>query len=357
MRSNLSDVIDLVYTDDGTVGLYNHEINDIYHSSYGALKEAKEKFIYPLNFSENFLNKKELKILDICYGIGYNTKAFLDYSNKLKYNNKISIDILEQDINLVLLSPFINDGIKNHYIHYQILKSLKYDYIKNNFSIIANKKFLNALYCDFNKKYCFQRYNNDPTARFNSFLHNIYYHYISRRNKKSLRSLKNSKFTLKAYFDDARKTVKGLSGYYDIVFLDAFTPAKLPTLWSLEFFQELYRITSNDSMIVTYSNSAAVRHAMIAAGFFAGKTFDKKNRPSGTVASKNEKFIKNKLTDYDIGLMNTNAGVYFCDKNLEMTFSEILQEHENRKKQLNLQSSSSYIKNYKKNCQEDKCTT
>ena len=139
-----------------------------------------------------------------------------------------------------------------------------------------------------------------------------------------------------------------LDKQYDIVFLDAFTPAKLPTLWSLEFFIELYRLISKDGILVTYSNSAAVRHAMLESGFYVGKIFDSNNRACGTIASKNKDLIFNKLDEFDIGLIKTNAGVYYKDVNLNSTAEEILFEHSERKKNLSLMSSSQYIKNYKK---------
>ena len=67
------------FTNDGSVGLFSPEADDIYHSTYGALTEAYEKFILPSDI-ENFLkNNNEIKVLDICYGIGYNTKSFLNF--------------------------------------------------------------------------------------------------------------------------------------------------------------------------------------------------------------------------------------------------------------------------------------
>ncbi len=44
------------FTNDGSVGLYSQADNDIYHSTYGALTEAYEKFILPADF-ENFFQK------------------------------------------------------------------------------------------------------------------------------------------------------------------------------------------------------------------------------------------------------------------------------------------------------------
>ncbi len=50
------------FTNDGSVGLYNTEFDDIYHSACGALTEAYEKFIYPIDF-EKLLEKESVKIL------------------------------------------------------------------------------------------------------------------------------------------------------------------------------------------------------------------------------------------------------------------------------------------------------
>ena len=66
------------FTNDGSVGLYSTDFNDIYHSATGALTEAYEKFIYPEDFN-NLLQKDKIKVLDICYGIGYNSKSFLNF--------------------------------------------------------------------------------------------------------------------------------------------------------------------------------------------------------------------------------------------------------------------------------------
>ena len=66
------------FTNDGSVGLYSEKDNDIYHSTYGALSEAYEKFIQPADFEKFFQNNSEIKILDICFGIGYNSKSFIN---------------------------------------------------------------------------------------------------------------------------------------------------------------------------------------------------------------------------------------------------------------------------------------
>ena len=73
-------------TGDGSLGLYNVELDEIYHSKFGAKTEAYEKFVEPV------LNIKNPRILDICYGIGYNTKTAIEYLNNIDFIDCIEID-------------------------------------------------------------------------------------------------------------------------------------------------------------------------------------------------------------------------------------------------------------------------
>ena len=88
-----------VKTADGSVGLFDKDVNDIYHSTSGAYKEAVDKFVIPSQL-ERFKNKT-CKVLDICYGIGYNTKALLKYSIENNLNVKFKIDALEINNDLI----------------------------------------------------------------------------------------------------------------------------------------------------------------------------------------------------------------------------------------------------------------
>ena len=124
------------FTNDGSIGLFSPEANDIYHSTYGALTEAYEKFILPSEFEKFFQKNSEIKILDICFGIGYNSKSFInnlldflyndtiDTNNNFKQKNneeiytnnkkfKISITAIDTDKNLAYLSPFFKSFEKN----------------------------------------------------------------------------------------------------------------------------------------------------------------------------------------------------------------------------------------------------
>ena len=75
------------FTEDGSVGLYSYADKDVYHSKFGALTEAWEKFILPAEL-EN-MDFEKLKVLDVCFGIGYNTKALMSFLiNNVKIKKK-----------------------------------------------------------------------------------------------------------------------------------------------------------------------------------------------------------------------------------------------------------------------------
>lgn len=442
------------FTNDGSVGLYSSAYKDIYHSATGALTEAYEKFIFPIDMNI-FLNKKQIKILDICYGIGYNTKALLNYffennskinfSKKIKHakygidtiytnkiiskfinyidkiytnnnynlinkkridssrqyndtlytNNileKIIINAVETDKVLTFLSPFIKTGeqsIKNtdldfnseivtRYINegqkissYKINNLINYlifDKISQNYpEIYENDDFISIL---FSEKYSrffecnirgiFKYYRNkiykatsvEPKL---SFLHNIYYRHISKCYKKALKAypLNNVSFNLK--IEDARKMILHDNNEYDLIFLDAFTPSKCPCLWSFEFLNELYRHLNSEGMLLTYSTSAAVRSAMIECGFKIGNIYnEREKRVNGTIAVKNDNLIKYPLSEYDLGLLKTTAGIFYRDKNLTGLNEAIINSRKEEVKNSDRMSSSKYKRRYK---QEDSCNT
>ena len=347
-------------TGDGSVGLYSEEFNDIYHSGYGALTEAYEKFVNP-----NLVLKDDIKVLDICYGLGYNSKAFLNFNKDI---NKITFDCLDIDKNLILLSPFIktNHTLKDYLIkpknkHARVGKYKKYKIdswvneilIKNLFeefkqdfylkSILDNQKFapyLDAKMIKIGKFYQKFRINtiNEPQNSLN--LHNIYYRYLSKRYNCDFK--KDIKFNF--YVDDARKSIKKLTEPYDVIFLDAFTTDKCPQLWSIDFINELYRLSNDDCVLLTYSNSVLVRNTLIEAGYFVGKILNEDNKSIGTIASKNKSKIKNPLSDYELGLLKTRAGIPYRDKNLSSTTDEIINSRKIEVETSNLISSSKYIK-------------
>lgn len=388
------------FTNDGSVGLFSPEADDIYHSTYGALTEAYEKFILPANFLDYFKEKSEIKILDICYGIGYNTKSFLDYflkniyTDKIDINNnkyigksytnnkkyKIFVHAVDYDKILSNLSPFFlanKINIKNNKLNFEnekiekmlsLQKRENYK-LKKEVSIILLEKLKNEINKDaeyilslknyrpfFDKRmialYKFLKYEgiiNTHLSGIISFLHNIYYNHISNSYKNAMKALNLIDFDFKLTNDDARRVVLSDDNIYNYIFLDAFTPAKCPCLWTLEFFKLLYNHLDSEGMVLTYSNSAAIRNAFVNAGFYVGKIFSETAQKfTGTVAVKNKSLIKNELSEFDLGLMKSKAGIFYRDENLNALNEAIINRHSKDVESSTLVSSSKFIKNFRR---------
>lgn len=60
-----------IITSDGFETYYNEDFKETYHSVSGAFEEAMEKYVNPLNIKDGD------KILDFCFGLGYNSIAAL----------------------------------------------------------------------------------------------------------------------------------------------------------------------------------------------------------------------------------------------------------------------------------------
>lgn len=528
------------FTNDGSVGLFSPIDDDIYHSTYGALSESWQKFILPSGLEKYLQSHESVKILDICYGIGYNTKTALNVfiknflSEKENSKNKkinfshnffkklfskispkncphptpniaaidtdniaiekaedlhvknshenhhllqistaeiyadnmqeeqswekaednknnenknghftenqeiccknILIDAVDLDKTLIYLSPFITDTSKLNSLFnlfFRLLRRLtskiprndkkannachceelakqvtkqskeinlpdectnknKYDQIKNinknkklikkifrlsketsiilfekmleanpeffndeNLQLILNNKkyapFISRFMLHFAKFYQNQRSDYNKKMNKPTFLHNIYYRYISCSGKNAKKVLENCKIDLNIQKNDARDFILSSDTTYNFIFLDAFTPAKCPALWTVDFFIQLYSKLEYDGMILTYSNSAAVRNAFLQSGFFVGKIYDfELKKFIGTIATKNSSLIENKLDERDLDLINSKAGICFKDENLNLENNTILENRTMEVKESSLVSSSKILKGYKK---------
>jgi tRNA U34 5-methylaminomethyl-2-thiouridine-forming methyltransferase MnmC len=411
------------FTNDGTMGLFSKNDDDIYHSTYGALSESWQKFILPSRLEEYLTLNNEVKILDICYGIGYNTKTalnvfiknILEKHKKINFNKKLNqniapidtdnilssesknilIDAVDLDNVLINLSPFVTRGKKNNFLFKKYMcnkyfesskvtqikkiKDIKFKTLPKEYKlrkevnmIIAqkmleqNQNFLNdsnLLKILFDKKYKLffdkfmlnyaqfyqkKRYNYDKKENKLAFLHNIYYRYVSRSYKNIKKLLKNSKIDVNFHNNDARSFIKTNTTKYNFIYLDAFTPTKCPMLWTVQFFNKLYNLLENDGMILTYSNSAAVRNALLQNGFAVGKIYNSDSgKFIGTVATKNENLIQYKLGKKDLDLINSKAGICFNDNNLDLDNETIIKNREKEMEKSDLLSSSKVLKGYK----------
>ncbi len=195
----------LIKTKDGSNTLFSKRYNQHFHDvRTGAVKESLVKHVIPaLSYHKN---KKKLRILDICFGLGYNTFSTIAYIQQNHLN--ISLDIFSPEFDFSLI---------------QSLKDFDFPQEFKNIKHIIKELSLNQKYED-----------------------------------------KNIKIEL--FIGDARKYIKTLKDI-DIVYQDAFSSEVNRELWSMEYFKDIFKACAKDCIITTYSVSTPVRLSMFEAGF------------------------------------------------------------------------------------------
>lgn len=73
--------------------------------------------------------------------------------------------------------------------------------------------------------------------------------------------------SLTLFYGDAREGLAHTEGHVDAWFLDGFSPAKNPGLWSEAIFSELARLSAPGASFATFTVAGGVRRALKAAGF------------------------------------------------------------------------------------------
>ena len=88
-----------------------------------------------------------------------------------------------------------------------------------------------------------------------------------------------------------------------------------------------------------------VRNTFLENNFYVGKIYNEKTKKFiGTVAAKDKSLIKHPLSNYEIGLCNTKAGIPYHDPSLSSDKSTILKQRELEFKNSDLMTSSKYMK-------------
>ena len=249
------------------------------------------KFLSKIAFKFLPKNKRQIKeLLDLKFSNDYDV---IDNEYRIhKFVNYILVDKLSEQY-------------KNTYFDKDLQKLIKDKQNRRYFepSLISYAKFMQN-----------SRYNLLSKTNLTANLHNIYYDHLSKRYKKSNFKEAEKLFNIKFYINDARKSILKLNKHYDLIFLDAFTYSKAPELWTIEFMAELYKRLSPTGILMTYSNSALVRNTLLENNFYVGKIYcNKTKKYIGTIAAKEKNLIEHPLTNFEIGLCNTKAGIPFRD--------------------------------------------
>ena len=265
-----------VLTDDGSYSINSKEINhkvETLHTSTGAISESFEKFIKPMKFDYS----KDIAILDICAGLGYNSSAAI--ADFLKHSNKnLTIDMVEISKATFACGILVPSPIPEHDI---TKKAIEKELIAEDYAALSLEKA--------------------------EIPKNI---------------------NINVYIEDARQTVQRLDdNTYDAIFLDPFSQNMAPELFSVELFKEFRRIIKDDGIIATYTSSAPVRAGFIEAGFYIGLGPIFGRKQGGTLASPNPLMLDWSLPRNDeIRIALSDVGIPFRDPNLNSSSDFILEK-------------------------------
>ena len=272
----MSELIE-VLTKDGSFSLRSIFFQENFHSLLGAFEETKIKFIAPSDL-ERFKGKS-LSVLDICFGLGYNSASLLN--ELIKQESYLNLYALEID------KRPLEYALKNKYF--------------NKLWAPKVKKILNSLYL------------ND--------------------------SFDDQFLNCRILWGDAREQINNIpdSTKFDLIYLDGFSPQKCPQVWTIEFLSKVTQKLNPQGYFITYSSSAAVRKTLRNLGleiFTIKPSFNKKTFWSqGTVAI--AKFDKNKMNSNlnleKLSVMEeehllTKASIPYRDTNLNSTNDDIIKK-------------------------------
>ena len=266
---------------DSSFELYNEDVGDIYFSNVGAYKEALEKFVFPS--LPVIKNKSNVKILDVCFGMGYNSKTFLNYILKNNINLSCEIDAIDIDEKILTLGLLIFDEHIDDKIHFlignKILSSLNFEKSMTN---ILGENWINYFLMKIEQKF---KVNFDKNGidlysgcKISAFLHNIYYQNQINMDRKLKLNLK---------IENLLNFLPKVTSKYDLIFHDAFSILKQPELWSDYVIEHYYNILNKNGRFLTYSNSRILRKRLASVGFAVEINYDINGKQNGTIGIKN----------------------------------------------------------------------
>jgi len=292
----LSELIEVI-TKDGSYSLRSVFFQENFHSLIGALEETKLKFTLTSDLQR--FKGKSLNVLDICFGLGYNSASLLD--ELIKQKSHLNLYALEID-----------------------KKPLEYSLRNESFLKLWNPKIKTIYRSLFRKNYFEDQF-----------------------------------FKCSVLWGDAREKINIIpsSIKFDLIYLDGFSPQKCPQVWTIEFLSKVTEKLNSQGFLITYSSSAAVRKTLRDLGLeiFTIKP-DYNNRTfwsQGTVAI--SKFDKNKLKSNinfeKLSLMEeehllTKASIPYRDQDLISSKDDIIKNRLDEQLSSNLLSTKKWRKKW-----------
>jgi tRNA U34 5-methylaminomethyl-2-thiouridine-forming methyltransferase MnmC len=199
---------EIIITEDGSNSLFSIELNESYHSKFGAIRESEHVFIDA--GLKMMTSKSSINILEIGFGTGLN--AWLTLLESIERKIEIHYHTIEPFPIPVSIYSLLNFA---EFIEAQIVKGL--------FTSLHESAW-------------------DAEAEINDFF---------KLNKQKLQ------------LEDTTL----INNFYDLVYYDAFSPEVQPELWTTCIFIKIFNAMKVNGIFVTYSAKGSVRRNLIEAGF------------------------------------------------------------------------------------------
>lgn len=223
---------EIIITNDGTTTIRIPEWNENYHSSHGAIQEAKHVFIK--NGLDLFKNQSSISILEIGYGTGLN--AFITF---LETHETLNVDYV---------------GIEAYPVSMKEIVQLNYVSQLGAFQFHP----------------IFERMHSDDWE-------------IPQNISNNFTLTKHQQFFQEIEDKDR----------FHLIYFDAFGFPTQPELWSEAIFKKMYDALLPDGVLVTYACRTVIKKAMLSVGFSVEKLPGAPGKREMLRAKKAPVFFKN----------------------------------------------------------------
>lgn len=276
-------------TEDGSYTFFSVEFQETFHSSFGAKQEAEVRYVEPCKIKQLATEQSTIRVLDVCYGLGYNSAAALEAIWSVNPQCLVELIALE-----------IAADVPRQAIRHNLLAQWQTP-IPDCLAELSNKSKVSR---DF--------------------------------------------FNAKLILGDVRQTIESLVEQHwqaDAIFLDPFSPPKCPQLWTVEFISLLSKCLNSYGRLATYSASAAVRTALLNAGLNIGSVTGAGRKSPGTVASFEYKKILN-ISVMEHEHLQTRAAVPYRDPTLQTRPTEIIIQRQQEQQKSDFEPTSQWRKRW-----------
>lgn len=286
-----NNTIELVQTEDGSLSCCDQETGELYHNRAGAFTEALKNYVEPSAGLATLQATGRLAVLDVCFGLGYNTWVLLSaLSSSTIKDARVKVVALEKDPHILPLSA----------------RALQYAALSPVLAAVNRPLEFGVL-----------RFNLPAGIHVELDVRNV----------------------------DLRQTVGSIAEDFDVVFHDPFSPRRCPELWTVDLFNHYRRLLQGRAgRVLTYSAASAVRGGLNEAGFAVWRTEAVGGKSGGTLAILGafEPRLESafSLSEAELARLRSRSGIPYRDPQLALPGAEILRRREDElRRQLPLQMS------------------